>query len=124
MGDAIRFIAKEVELDPQVGFIGFADQEGQRYFWMQPGEMTTAKDEIWLERDDQVWGGSGGAWDVVLTRNKFIANTRELPWMACDLLEIDFALDDLTYSHLKGLLQKIMVGCPSDLDIRDINPST
>jgi hypothetical protein len=119
MHDAIRFAAKDVSLDPQVGFIGFADQEGRRYFWMQPGEMTTAKDEIWLERDDQAWGGSGGAWNVVLTRNKFIVNTRELPWMACAAVEIEFAVDDAIYSRLKELLQQVMVGCLSDLDILD-----
>ena len=119
MKDVIRFVAKDVALDPQVGFIGFADQEGRRYFWMQPGEMTTAKDEIWLERDDQAWGGCGGVWNVVLTRNKFVVNTRELPWLACDAVEIDFAVDDGTYLRLKDLLQQLMVGCLSDLDIRD-----
>jgi hypothetical protein len=119
MGDAIRFVAKDVALDPQVGFVGFADQEGRRYFWMQPGEMTTAKDEIWLERDDQAWGGCGGAWNVVLTRNKLVVNTRELPWMACDAVEIEFAVDDATHARLRELLQQVMVGCPSDLHIRD-----
>ena len=119
MGNAIRFSAKDVSLDPQVGFIGFADQEGCRYFWMQPGEMTTAKHEIWLERDDQAWGGCGGAWNVVLTRSTFIVNTQELPWMACDAVEIEFAVDDATYSRLRELLRRVMVGCPSDLDIRD-----
>jgi hypothetical protein len=119
MSNAIRLVAKAVALDPQVGFVGFADQEGRRYFWMQPGEMTTAKDEIWLERDDQAWGGCGGAWNVVLTRNKFLVNTRELSWMACDAIEIEFAVDDATYLRLKELLQQVMVGCSSDLDIRD-----
>ena len=119
MGDAIRFVAKDVTLDQQVGLLGFADQEGHRYFWMQPGEMTTAKDEIWLERDDQAWGGSGGVWNIVLTRDRFIVNTRELPWMACDTVEIEFAVDDAMYARLKELLRQVMVGCPSDLDIRD-----
>jgi hypothetical protein len=118
MGDAIRFTAKDVSLDPQVGFIGFADQEGQRYFWMQPGEMTTAKEEIWLERDDQAWGGCGGSWNVVLTRNVFAVNTQALPWMACDAVEIAFTADDATYTQLRELLQRVMVGCPADLIIR------
>jgi hypothetical protein len=79
MRDAIRFLAKVISLDPQVGFIGFADQEERRYFWMQPGEMTTAKDEIWLERDDQAWGGCGGAWNVVLTREQVHRQHAETP---------------------------------------------
>jgi hypothetical protein len=119
MGDAIRFVAKDVSLDPQVGFIGFADQEGERYFWMQPGEMTTAKEEIWLERDDQAWGGCGGVWNVVLTRDKFLVNTRELPWMASDAVEIEFAVNDSKYARLKDLLRQVMVSCPADLAIRD-----
>ena len=119
MRDLIHFVSKEPVLDPQVGFVGFADKEGKRYFWMQPSEMTTAKDEIWLERDDQAWGGSGGPWNVLLSRNKFIVNTRELSWMACDAVEIEFAVDDAAYAQLKELLQQVMAGCPSDLDIRD-----
>src|SRR5882724_7625969 len=102
MSDAVRFAATDVSLDPRVGFVGFADKEGQHYFWMQPGEMTTAKDEIWLERDDQQWGGRGGVWNVVLSRTKLIVNTRELPWMACDAVEIEFAVDDATFARLKG----------------------
>lgn len=119
MGDVIRFVAKDVSLDPQVGFIGFADQEGQRYFWMQPGEMTTVKDEIWLERDDQGWGGRGGVWNVVLSRHKFVVNTRELPWMASDAVAIEFAVDDSTYARLKDLLRQVMADCPADLAIQD-----
>ncbi len=115
----IRFTAKDVSLEPQACFIGFADEEGQRYFWMQPGELTTSKEEIWLERDDQGWGGCGGTWNVVLTRNKFVVDTRTLPWMACEAIEIEFVVDDATYWKLKELLQRAMVGCPSDLDISD-----
>jgi hypothetical protein len=117
MGNAIRFVAKDVSLDPQVGFVGFADQEGRRYFWMQPSGMTTAKDEIWLERDDQAGGGCGGAWNIVLTRDKFVVNTRELRWMACDSVEVDFTVDNATFARLKELLRQVMVDCPTDLDI-------
>jgi hypothetical protein len=31
----------------------------------------------------------------------------------------NFAVDEATYARLMELLQKVMVGCPSDLDIRD-----
>ena len=60
-----------------------------------------------------------GRRNVVLTRNKFLVNTRELPWMACDAVEIGFAVDDATYARLKELLEEAMVTCPSDLDVRD-----
>lgn len=118
MSDVIRFVTTDVSLDPQVGFIGFADQAGERYFWMQAGEKTTARDEIWLERDDQLWGGSGGVWNVVLSRDRFIVSTRQLPWMECEAIEIAFAVDDETYAKLKELLQQVMVSCLADLEMR------
>jgi hypothetical protein len=118
MGDTVRFVARDVCLDPQVGYIGFADEGAQRYFWMQPGERTSGKEEIWLERDDQKWGGTGREWTVILTRDKFFLNTRDLRWMACDAVEIDFAIDDATYTQLSKLLQQVMVDCLFDLEIR------
>ena len=47
------------------------------------------------------------------------SNTQALPWMACDAIEIEFAADDATYTALKELLQRAMIDCPSDLDIRE-----
>jgi len=122
MPGTIRFTATEVALDPQVGFVGFAGEEGRRYFWMQPGEMTTEKDEIWLERDDQNWGRCGGKWNIILSRNNLIVDTRDLPWMECESIEIDFEVDDETYTRLKRLLEQIMIGCPYDLQIRADHP--
>lgn len=119
MSDTIQFIANDVSLDPQVGFIGFADQASGHYFWMQPSETTSAKDEIWLERDGQPWGGCGGAWNIALTRNKFVIHTQNLHWMACDAVEVAFAVDNATYARLKEILQRVMIGCLSDLDIQD-----
>jgi hypothetical protein len=118
MNDIIRFIAKEVVLEPRAGFIGFTDEGNEHYFWMQPGEMTTAKNEIWLERDDQAWGGYGDVWEVVVTRNKFTVVTNNLPYLACDAIEIEFAVGDATYDLLKSLLKKMMVDCQADLVIQ------
>src|SRR5262245_16578540 len=112
--ESIRFSVNTVSLDPQVGFIGFATEE--HYFWMQPSEHTTSKDEIWLERDDQAWGGYGGEWSVVLTRNKFSVDTSHLPWMECESIEIEFIADDQTYAQLTDLLRRAMVDCPRDLN--------
>ena len=39
--------------------------------------------------------------------------------MACDAIEIEFSVDDATYAMLKELLQRAMVGCPFDLEMRD-----
>jgi len=118
MSNVIRFKATDVVLDPRVGLLGFADKVSEHYFWMQPGEMTTAKDEIWLERDDQQWGGCGEDWNVILTRNLFTAITRQLPWMACDAVEIEYDVDDATVAAMKEQLEKAMADCRSDLDDR------
>jgi hypothetical protein len=123
MTATIRFKADDVELDPQVGFIGFADSTSEHYFWMQLGEtedgLSPNKDEIWLERDDQQWGGHGSDWRITLTRHTCSVDTRQLPWMACNSIEIEFSLDDGQFQSLKELLQAVMLGCSSDLSIKD-----
>lgn len=119
MDNVVRFVANDVVLEPLAGFVGFADNENNRYLWMQPDEMTTAKDSVWIERDDQAWGGSGGNWNVVLTRKRFTLITRELKWMACDAVEVEFDVDDPTYERLKQLLKRMTVERPCDLVIRD-----
>ena len=117
----IVFRADDVALDPRVGFIGFSDTTGGRYFWLQPGEtadgISSRKNEIWLERDDQQWGGSGGDWTIHLSRNSLTIDTRTLPWMACETIAIQYDLDDAQYERLKALFEKVMAGCPSDLRI-------
>ena len=58
MPTTVSFDAIDVEVNCSTGFIGFGADEN--YFWLQPGETSTglsgAKDEIWLERDDQQFG--------------------------------------------------------------------
>jgi hypothetical protein len=119
MSNVVRFKADEVALDPRVGFLGFVNNTEKRYFWIQPSEMTTAKGEIWLERDDQQWGGCGRNWNVVLTRNLFTAITNGLPPLACDAVQVEFQVDNAKYSAMKELLRQVMVDCQSDLAIQE-----
>lgn len=114
-----RFTADDVALDPRVGFIGFADNANRRYFWMQPDEVSTAKECIWLERDDQQWGGTGKQWTITLRRSAIVVDTHHLPWMACDSIEIEYAIDDDRYGQLKRLMQQVMASCPGDLRVAD-----
>jgi hypothetical protein len=86
---------------------------------MQPDEMTTAKDGVWIERDDQAWGGCGGNWNVILTRNRFTIITRELKWMDCDAVQVEFVVDDSTYGRLIQLLRRMTIESPCDLVIRE-----
>ena len=119
MTRVVRFKADDVELDPQVGFVGFADSVNRRYFWIQPDEESTAKDRIWLERDDQAWGGTGGRWTVTMSRTRLVVDTRHLPWMACDAIEIEYSVDDTKYELLRRILKQVMESCPVDLRIED-----
>ncbi len=123
MSETVDFDADDVELDTQTGFVGFANTADECYFWLQPGETSTGlspvKDEIWLERDDQQFGGSGGNWNIMLTRESATIDTHQLPWMACDKVVIRFQIDDAKYHSLKGLLQRVMIGSPDDLSIVD-----
>lgn len=117
MYHAIRFCAVDAEIDPSVRFVGFSGE--QHYFWMQPDEMTTNKERIWLERNDQRYGGCGGTRNIVLTRTTFIVHTQDAPWLSCDRVEVDFAVDEIFYGRLMDVLKQAMVSCLGDLDIRD-----
>lgn len=123
MAEVVEFEAADLALTVESGFVGFADSAGERYFWLQPGETPTGlsqvKDDIWLERDDQKFGGSGGDWKIALTRDSLTVDTRHLPWMACDEINIQFRVDDATYRSLKELLETVMAGCIKDLSIAD-----
>ena len=79
--------------------------------------MSHAKSEIWLERDDQQFGGSGGDWTIELRRDRFLVHVAVLPWMACDQIAVQFTLDDARFDELKMLLRTVMAGCPNDLHI-------
>ena len=123
MPEIVEFNADDVELTPETGFIGFADSANERYFWLQPGEtssgLSPVKDKIWLERDDQQFGGSGGDWKIVLTRDSLTIDTQQLPWMACDKITVRFRVDDPTYHSLKTLLETVMIAFSGDLSIAD-----
>jgi hypothetical protein len=73
----------------------------------------------WSSISASTFSWSTASLSADLTRDKFTVNTRELPWMACETVEIEFAVDDAMYARLKELLRQVMVGCPSDFDIRD-----
>lgn len=119
LANRIRFDADEISLDATTGFIGFASDEN--YFWMQPGEESYAKDQIWLERDDQAWGGSGGAWKVTLYRDVFLIDTQTCGWLKCDAIEIAFDFDESRFAVLRSLLMKVMAECLGDLRIVEHN---
>ena len=121
MQDIVSFTADDVELTNNTGFIGFADSVNERYFWLQPGETSTGlspvKSEIWLERDDQGFGGSDGDWKIALSRNAFKVFARGSTWLACDKIVIHFKLDDNSFNSLLTLLKTVMIDCADDLHV-------
>ncbi len=123
MATIVEFEANDVVLTPITGFVGFSNSDSSNYFWLQPGEtvrgLSPDKSEIWLERDDQEFGGAGGNWNIAVTRNLLKVDTRELPWMKCDAIIVRFELNDAQYNSLKELLQKVMKDCLDDLHVFD-----
>ena len=121
MKDIVSFTVDDVELTTNTGFIGFADSVNERYFWLQPGETSTGlspiKSEIWLERDDQRFGGSDGDWKISLSRDTFTVFTRGSAWLACDKIEIHFTIDDNSFNTLLTLLKTVMIDCADDLHV-------
>lgn len=119
MQHTVTFTADDVELTPETGFIGFADSINNRYFWLQPGEsemgLSLNKSEIWLERDDQGFGGSSGNWRIALSRQTFTVFTGDAGWLACDKIVIHFRLEDKEYFALRSLLETVMHECAEDL---------
>ena len=118
MIDVVEFHADIVELSPDTGFVGLANSNDEDYFWMQPDEMSDAKESIWLERHDQMFGGTGKNWKITLTRNSFELDSQDLNAMACNRLKITFAIDEKKFSQLWKLIELDMKSCPDDLVMR------
>lgn len=117
----IRFTATQVEIIPATGFIGFADDDTRHYLWLQPEEtadgFSKEKEGIWIERDDQRYGGAGGKWSIKLTSTSFALRVVEMPWMECDAVEIEFSVDSGKYAELCSLTSRMMLGCSTDLEL-------
>jgi hypothetical protein len=121
MTRSITFKASHVDFVPETGFVGFGDESASHYFWLQPYETTTGystnKADIWLERDDQGFGGAGGEWTVELGPTSFTLTVLNAPWLKCDQIAITFVIEPAKYDAIVEILNNVMSGCPNDFKI-------
>jgi hypothetical protein len=107
--------------------ISFADDsaDGQHYFVMSrseddPEQILPDVENVYIERDDQCWGGYGGIESVVLERDSL--TVRVTPRMARqmgkhDVLRITFTLTDSRFSELRTNIEHILRGYDTLLKI-------
>jgi hypothetical protein len=122
------FHASEFEADDVALRVGFADGENsEHYLIMQRDEEfveepLTNMENIYLERDDQCWGGYGGINQVSLERTCLIIylNSDMANQMGgYDTIKITFSLEDFHFKQLQNVLQKVMQGYDDKVNLTD-----
>jgi hypothetical protein len=107
-------------------FLGFANNDTEQYFWMQRGECTEDEvlpyaENVWIERDDQQWGGSGGITRVNLSRDKLsVELTKKMAshMGGYDLIRVLFVLTDEEFAQVQEQLLRIMQGYQDMVEVR------
>jgi hypothetical protein len=116
---AFQFHAEFVEVHPINDWLSFADRPPRahvHYFTIQRCEENTEiavpdMENIYLERDDQCWGGYGGTRRVVLERESLTVFLE--PRMATQVgdhesIRVTFSVDTEMYSRIRAVLSTIM----------------
>jgi hypothetical protein len=100
--------------------LGFGDTEGQHYFLMERSDDVPSGSGafpempmVYIERDDQCWGGYGGITAVSLDRAAL--ELRLSPGMrrqmgGHDVIRITFHVDDATFEMIRAVLASILDG--------------
>lgn len=92
--------------------IGFSEgKDGEHYFFMQRDENYIKEalpnmKSIYIELDDQCWGGYGEIDWVTLSRNKFtiLFNSLRATRIGYDKIEIILSLNDSDFQELRSVL--------------------
>ena len=108
----------------RLSFVDHDDDSGEHYFIMDrseesPEEAVPDMDNVYIERDDQMWGGFGGIERVILEREALTLqlNSRMSTTMGeHDSIRISFALNDVELQEMKTVLGLIMRGYESRLE--------
>ena len=114
-----QFNASQFDFDFVALYIAFSNEEkGQHYFLMQREEDSLEStlpnmDNIYIELDDQGWGGYGGIDAVILTPNSLTVkfNQKMTKIMGnYSSIKVTFTMNNLQFQNLESLLRKIMFG--------------
>ncbi len=122
------FHAGLVHSDGLVRRLSFADRDdesGEHYFVMDRSEESPEyavpdMDNVYIERDDQCWGGYGGIDRVILDRSSLALHLG--PRMATqmgghEIIRVSFTLEDPEFLRLRQVLGLIMRGYESQLEL-------
>jgi hypothetical protein len=122
------FHAEFVHADPQcrrLSFLDRDDESSEHYLIFDrsedsPEEPVADMANVYLERDDQQWGGYGGIESVTLTSDRL--TLRLTPDMAKtmgqhDTIQISFGVEDTQWENIRTVLSLIMKGYDSRLVI-------
>ncbi len=127
---AFAFHASLVNCDPATVRLTFADrndESAEHYFVMDRSEES--RDEavpdmqnVYIERDDQAWGGYGGIERVILERESLTLYL--LPQMATrmgnhDQIRVTFVLDEADFRQLRHVLGLVMRGYERQMQCHD-----
>ena len=123
-----EFHASFVQADKQCRrllFAGEDSQQGEHYFIMDRSEESTQvvtpdMDNIYIERDDQGWGGFGGVDRVILERcslTLYLGPRMAVKMGSFETIRIVFALGDGEFSELREVLRLIMYGYEPQLEL-------
>ena len=126
MSDQIyRFAAPYFEIDRVVRFLGFANNETGQYLWFQRADGTEDEvvpyaDNVWIERDDQGWGGHGGINEIILRRKKLMVlftPQRAGEMGGFDIIEVKLFLTDEDFEQVQRQLFHVFAGYEDILDV-------
>jgi hypothetical protein len=122
------FLAGFVHADEECRRISFADRNdasGSHYFIMDrsedsPNEAVPDMSNVYIERDDQGWGGYGDIERVVLIRDSItlhLGNRMATQMGGYDVIRVSFELSEIEFRELWHVLNLIMSGYESQLEL-------
>jgi len=122
------FHASEFETDDVALRVGFADGENSKHYFIMQREENSIEEtfpdlgNIYIERDDQCWGGYGGINQISFNRNSLIIYVNEEmanQMGGYDTIKITFSIDDLQFQQLQNVLRKVMQNYEDRLNLTD-----
>jgi hypothetical protein len=127
---AFGFHADFVHVDDLCRRLSFADrndESGEHYFIMDrsedsPDEAVPDMDNVYIERDDQGWGGYGDIERVILARESLtlqLGARMATQLGGHDTVQVSFDVSDVVFRELQNVLALIMRGYESRMEIAD-----
>ena len=113
-----EFTAPYHEIGFEERFLGFANNATKQYLSLQrwdctKNEILPGAANVWIERDDQAWGGHGGIESVILERECLIvhlASELAAHMGGYEEYRVRLVLSDEDFAKVREQLLRVMVG--------------